>query len=99
MLSAIDAIKVGQASWGSFEAGYTGHVDDTSPGFLHDRWTVHTRDMREVAHMLMANPEYDGHFDYTARQEFIPDPDQPNAWQRQYSDVMSGEWAWNESVS
>jgi hypothetical protein len=99
MLRAIDAIKAGQASWGLFDAGYTGHINDTSPGYLRDRWTVHTCDMRKAAHMLMANPEYDGHFDYTARQEFVPAPDQPGVWQRQFSDVMSGEWAWNESVS
>jgi hypothetical protein len=99
MLRAIDAIKVGEVSWGSFDAGYTGNPDDMSAGFLRERWTVHTRDIREVAHMMMANPEYHGHFDYTARREFVPTADQPNTWERRFLDVMSGDWAWNESVS
>jgi hypothetical protein len=98
MLRAIDAIKVGEASWSSFDAGYTGNPDDMSAGFLRDRWTVHTRDIREVAHLMMANPEYNGHFDYTARREFVPTPGQPDTWERRFSDVMSGDWAWNESV-
>ena len=40
---------------------------------------------------ILANPEFNGHIDYAAYQEF-------NGEKRQYGNVMSGEWAWRQSV-
>jgi hypothetical protein len=94
----IDAIKFGEVSWGSFEAGHSNPSNDLSAPFERDRWTVHTRDMLEVVHNLLSNSEFRDHFDYTARREHVRSPDEPNTWQRRYSDVMSGDWAWQESV-
>ena len=45
----------------------------------------------EVIKGILANPEFDGHMDYSAYQEF------ENS-QHQYSNVMSGDWAWRQSV-
>jgi hypothetical protein len=99
MLKTIDSVKFGECSWGSFECGYMGPLDASSAPWMHDRFTVHTRDMLEVARVMLANPEFHGHFDYSARKDFTPASGEPERWERQFSDVMSGEWAWRESVS
>jgi hypothetical protein len=99
MVDTIDAIPYGECSWSSFDAVYGGPVDEDSPPYMRTHYTVHTRNVLEVVRAMLANSEFHGHFDYAARQDFVPTSSNPNEWQRQYSDVMSGEWAWRESVS
>ena len=40
---------------------------------------------------ILGNPKFDGHIDYSAYQEFEDS-------QHQYCDMMSGNWAWRQSV-
>jgi hypothetical protein len=98
MLKAIDSIKFSECSWGCFEAGYNGPLDASSAPYMRKHFMIHTRDVLEVARSMLASPEFHGHFDYGARRDFVPVPSEAGAWQREFSDVMSGEWAWDESV-
>jgi hypothetical protein len=99
MMKTIDSISYGECSWSSFEAQHGGPVNNSSPPYMLASWTVHCRDTLEVVRSMMDNRELDGHFNYVARQDFVPVTGEPNKWQREFSDVMSGDWAWQESVS
>ena len=54
----------------------------------YDLWFQNPCDMIKN---ILANPDLNGHVDYAAYQEF-------NDGQRQYGDVMSGNWAWRQLV-
>ena len=40
---------------------------------------------------MLARIDFDGHIDYVAYQEF-------DSEKRQYNNVMSGNWSWQQSV-
>lgn len=89
----IDAINLGNARWEHTDLKYQGPLPTTT---RHPEWktTVYDlwyRDPRRVVDDILANPEFNGHIDYAAYQEF-------NGEKRQYGNVMSGEWAWRQSV-
>jgi hypothetical protein len=49
MLKTIDSIKFGECSWSSFEASYQCPLDANSVLYMHECFTIHTRDVLEVA--------------------------------------------------
>ncbi|EMD30431.1 hypothetical protein CERSUDRAFT_27999, partial [Gelatoporia subvermispora B] len=51
------------------------------------------RDPREVVKEIIANPSFDGEFDYTPKREHLPN----NAGLRR-KDFMSGDWAWDQAT-
>ena len=54
----------------------------------YDMWY---RDPREVVKNILSNMDFNGHVDYAAYQEF-------NGEKRQYGNMMSGNWSWQQSV-
>ena len=89
----IDAIKVGDVRWENVHLKYNGPLPETTrlPEWKtanHDVWYWNPR---EVVKNLLACPDLEGHIDYAAYQEF-------NSEQRQYSNMMSGNWAWEQSI-
>jgi hypothetical protein len=50
------------------------------------------RDILAVLEALLADEEFDRHFDYVPYEEYDPDSN------RIYSNLMSGQWAFNEAV-
>ena len=54
----------------------------------HDVWH---RNPREVIKDILARKDLEGHFNYAAYREI-------NGQQRQYGNMMSGDWAWDQSV-
>jgi hypothetical protein len=94
LLRQIDSIPLGNVPWECFCLQYDGPLPETNrpPEWMITEYDVWFRNPREVIKGILANPEFDGHVDYSAYQEF------ENS-QRRYSNMMSGDWAWRQSVS
>ena len=71
---------------------YTGPVDDDSPSWKRAAFEVHCRNVRTVAHNIIGTEEYDGKFDITPYQEYLPNGSVC------YSNLMSGEHAYTQAV-
>lgn len=89
----IDAIELGSVSWENISLKYNGPLPETTrrPEWMTREYDVWYRDPRQIIKNILARPELDGHVDYVAYQEF-------NGEQRQYGNLMSGNWAWRQSV-
>jgi hypothetical protein len=89
----IDVINLGDARWEHADLKYE---DPLPRAIRHPEWktTVYDvwyRNPCRVIENILANPEFDGHIDYAAYREF-------NGEKRQYGNMMSGNWAWRQSV-
>jgi len=92
MLATIDAIKDGDAPWHSFSAKYSGvHPPKNPPDWMVKEYTVFYRDPLTVIRNMISNPTFNGQFDYAPYMEFEDES-------RQRSDVMSGDWAWEQAA-
>ena len=89
----IDAIKVGDVEWEHACLKYDGPLPETSRPleWKTARYNVWYRNPREVIKNLLARPDLEGHIDYAPYQEF-------DGERRQYSNMMSGNWAWKQAV-
>ena len=56
----------------------------------HEIWY---RDPRLLFKGMLENPEFHGFFDYALLRQYNANGD------RQYENVMSGNWAWKQAVS
>lgn len=94
MLCSIDATVVGgTVKWEHFTVGYTGEVDNTSPGWMRDQHEVWFRDPRLVLQEMLANPDFDSEFEYVPVREFV------GGIERRYTDYMTGDAVWRHAVS
>jgi hypothetical protein len=90
--NVIDGITEGDAPWHSFAVSYNGLLPESNiPGWMTEKYEVWHRDPRQVAHQLLSNPEFDGHFDYAPYQQF-------DNGKRRWSDFMSGNWVSKQAV-
>jgi len=91
--TTIDAIELGHVPWRSYTARYNGLRPENGPApeWMTTDYEVWYRDPREVIHNIFANPDLVDGFDYVPYREF-------ENGKRQYSDLMSGDWAWNQCV-
>ena len=92
MLAAIDSIQDGDAPWYSFSAKYSGTcTSENPPDWMTKEYTVHYRNPLTVIRNMISNPGFNGKFDYSPYMEFEDDV-------RRRSDVMSGDWVWEQAV-
>ena len=93
LLRQIDSVPLGSIPWECFNLKYDGPLPETGrpPEWMVTEYEVWFRDPGEVIKGILANPEFDGHIDYSAYQE------SENS-RRRYSNMMSGDWAWRQSV-
>jgi len=93
LLRQIDSIPLGDVPWECFSLSYENPPPKTSrpPEWKITEYDVWFRNPREVIKGILRNPEFDGHIDYSAYREFEDS-------QRQYCHMMSGDWAWRQSV-
>ena len=92
LLAAIDAIQVGDAPWRSFSIRYSGTIDANTPSWKRASYVVHTRDSFTVVKNMVQSADFDKKFDYAAFREYT------GPQTRRWSNVMSGQWAWEKSV-
>ena len=89
----IDAIGLGNVRWEHTCLKYEGSLPTTTrhPEWKTMEYDIWHRDPRQVIKNILARPDLEGHVDYAAYQEF-------NDEKRQYGNMMSGDWAWRQSV-
>jgi hypothetical protein len=89
----IDAIELGDVKWENASLKYDGPLPETTrpPEWKTAEYDIWFRDPRKVIKNILANPDFNGHIDYMAYQEF-------DGEKRRYSNMMSGDWSWEQSV-
>lgn len=92
----IDAIIPGDIPWQSFTVTYDGDIPptaDKTASWKRANYEVWYRDPLLIMEQQLGNPDFAKEFDIAPKQVF----DDSN--KRQYSDLMSGNWAWQQAVS
>ncbi|KAF8222251.1 hypothetical protein L208DRAFT_1323657, partial [Tricholoma matsutake] len=96
LYSLIDEIQQSDVPWQSFLVQYNGEqVDEgvdkvAGPPWQHQQWEVWFHDPLKVMEQQLGNPDFDSQIDYAPKQIF-------KRGKRQYTDVSSGNWAWNQA--
>ena len=89
----IDDTPVGDVKWESFSVRYNGQFPEHNiPSWMNVEHEVWFRDPRAVVRSLLANPDFDGEFDYSPLQEYDSEGN------HRFQDFMSGDWAWRQAV-
>jgi hypothetical protein len=92
MYSTIDQIQQGSVPWNTIKFRYQMPTMSTSPQWMQQTYELCYHNVRLLLQTQLANPAFKNHFDYAAYQEFNSNGDCV------FSNFMSGEWAWNQSV-
>ncbi|EMD33078.1 hypothetical protein CERSUDRAFT_34671, partial [Gelatoporia subvermispora B] len=93
LYETIDSIPLGDVAWTSLTLT---HKDQASlaPGSPHWKaadYDVWYRDPHLVIQNILANPDFDGEFDYTPVHDHLPTKDGGSL---RREDFISGDWAW-----
>jgi hypothetical protein len=93
MYTTIDSIREGSIAWRTVKFHYNGPLPTGAP----PRWTTEEyelcfRDPRCILLDQIASPDLQHHFNYIPYKQFNQNRE------RVWSNLMSGEWAWNEAV-
>ncbi|KAH9923725.1 uncharacterized protein BXZ73DRAFT_91410 [Epithele typhae] len=91
LVTTIDAITVGGVPYKSFSIRWTGPVDNNSPQWKRESYTIHYQDIIENIRAMAGNTELHGHWDNSPKAVFDADG------RRVFSDLMTGQWAWDEA--
>lgn len=92
LLDSIDSLPYGDIPWEGFKVQYSGDVPANPPSWMTASYDVWFRNPLDVMEAQLGNPEFAEHIDWAAKQ--VKDENE----KRQYIDLMSGEWAWEQSV-
>jgi hypothetical protein len=93
MKQRIDEIHLEEMPWKAYSVKYTGEAPLLkTPTWMKKAYEVWYRDPRQIVHNILANEDFDGEFDYTPFREM-------KDGKREWSDFMSGNWAWNQAVN
>ncbi|KAI0311166.1 hypothetical protein OF83DRAFT_1069266, partial [Amylostereum chailletii] len=94
MEQAIDAIEAGDAPCEYFVVRYQGERPATNvPHWMDQEFEVWTRNPLTIAHQHLANPDFNGEWDYAPYREFVgPEGEE----KRKYKDFMSANWSWKQ---
>ena len=93
MYNAIDNLDLGGAPWKCFTVKYNGEIKegDVTP-WKHKSFEVWHRDPRVLMHNQLGNRDYADEMDTASKD--VRDMD----GKRRFSDFMSGNWSWRQSV-
>jgi hypothetical protein len=95
LYETIDSIKLGDLPWICFTIKYNGPLPDNDvevPTWMLMEYEVWCCDIRLLMRGQLANPDFNGEIDYTPLQKFGP------TGKREWSNVMTGNWAWKQAV-
>lgn len=88
----IDSIRHGDAPWHCLLARWTGPIEENAPSWQRREYPVLYRDTDVVCTNMLNNPTFAGGFDTVPYVEVDTDN------KRQWSDFMSGNFAYNQAV-
>ena len=93
LYNTIDSMEVGDVAWQAFSVEFDGEISgDEIPPWKKKSYEVWFRDPLKIVEAQIANKDYARKMDYVPKQMFS------RAEKRQYSDFMSGNWAWEQAV-
>lgn len=93
LYATIDATPLGDQPWKCFEVVYTGDVEpENPPPWKTATYEVWHRDVLQVMEAQIGNPDFAKEMDYSPKRIY-------KNTKRQYTDLMSGNWAWEQAVS
>ena len=92
LLNTINDIGLGDCPWESFNVKYSGFVDESSSSWKRCTYTIHMRNTYKIFKSMLSNSDFRDHFDYKPYEEYI------GPRRRRRSNLMSGQWAWNQAV-
>lgn len=94
MYKMIDSIPLADVPWSSFSMEYGGdHPKSGTLPWMNDKHKVWYRDPCKVIQHMLANPDFNGEFDYAPLQELDANGNP------RFKNFMSGSWAWDQVVS
>lgn len=92
MHKTIDAIQEGGAPFETVQFRYSGPMPSSPPSWMTAVYDLNVRNSRTLLHDQLANKEFDGSFNTTPYRQFMPNGE------RVWSDLHSGDWAWQQAV-
>lgn len=94
LYETIDSTALGDIPWQAFSVTYEGELpkDKPVPGWMTAKYEVWFRDPLQVIENQLGNPDFAGEIDYAPKQVFGKNK------KRQFMDLMSGNWAWEQAV-
>jgi hypothetical protein len=94
LLAYIDSVPMADIPWQSFDVSYTEEIPAYgAPRWMFEKFECHFRDPRLLVRQMLANRNFDGHFDDAAYQKFN------KKGKRTRKDFMSADYVWYQSVS
>ena len=91
MYSVIDATQEGDLPCQSFSVTYDGDMPVDAPEWMTATYDVWFRDPLLTMEQQIGNPDFAKEFDFAPKRIFKDD-------KRQYTDLNSGNWAWEQAV-
>ncbi|KII89352.1 hypothetical protein PLICRDRAFT_109924 [Plicaturopsis crispa FD-325 SS-3] len=91
MHATIDAIPHGDVPWESFSVRPAEDIADDAPSWMHAEYDVWFRNPREVARVMLDNPDFSDGIDFGPYRDFDKDG------ARVLKDFMSGDWSWRQA--
>ncbi|KAF5368711.1 hypothetical protein D9615_010296 [Tricholomella constricta] len=93
LYDTIDAIETGDVAWQSFSVQYDGELPEglTPPTWKTSKFEVWFRDPLTVLEGQLGNRDFNSELDYSPKRIYGKNG------KRQYSDFMSGNWAWDQA--
>jgi hypothetical protein len=92
LYNVIDATEIGDVPWQGFSIKYDGEFPDNAPNWMSVPYEVWFRDPLLVMESQIGNRDFGNEMDYAPKKVFS------RAWTRQFSDLMLGDWAWDQAV-
>jgi len=92
MYQTIDSIQEGDAPFKTISFKYSGAIPPNPPRWMTETYELCTRDSRILLHNQLATTDFADAIDYKPYRQFDHTDD------RVWSNLMSGDWAWNEAV-
>ena len=94
LYNTIDSTEIGGVPWQAFTVQFDGEIPngDEIPPWKTKSYEVWFRDPLKIAEAQIANKDYACEMDYAPKRVFS------RARKRQYSDFMSGNWAWEQAA-
>ena len=89
----VDSISFGDIPWEGFKVMYDGDVPEHSPSWMTKEYEVWYRNPLDIMEAHIGNPDFAHEIDYAPKRVIGKNK------KRQYTDVMSGDWAWEQAVS
>jgi hypothetical protein len=94
LYNTIDSTEIGDVAWQAFAVEFNGEIPDGAeiPPWTRKSYEVWFRDPLKIAEAQIANKDYACEMDYAPKRIFS------RGQKRQYTDFMSGNWAWEQAA-